>query len=161
MQNTSELHEWLDAYSSSHQNPTNIIIHKVCVPIIVLTFFGFLWSIPIPKSIRANFGSLSYSFMPVLLIGPAFAFYLRLSTTMAAAMFVFTLAAFALLGIMQQKKIRIFRLSLVVFILAWIGQFIGHGIEGKSPSFTEDLQYLAVGPLWTMASVFRALGIEY
>jgi uncharacterized membrane protein YGL010W len=49
----------------------------------------------------------------------------------------------------------------VIFILGWIVQFIGHGIEGKSPSFTKDLQFLAIGPLWTMASVFRALGIEY
>ena len=161
MQNTSELHQWLDAYSVSHQDPTNIIIHKVCVPTIVLTVFGFLWSIPLPKSIRANFGSLSYPLLPALLLGPAFAFYLRLSTQMAAAMFVFTLAGFALLGFMQQKRIRIFRLSLAVFILAWIGQFIGHNIEGKKPSFTDDLKFLAIGPLWTLASLFRTLGIEY
>jgi uncharacterized membrane protein YGL010W len=161
MQNTSDLHAWLDEYSSSHQNPTNIIIHKFCVPTIAFTVLGFLWSIPLPKFIRQNVGPLSRHFMPMLLIGPTLAFYFRLSTKMAVAMSMFALAAFALLAKMQQKRIPIFRVSLVIFILGWIVQFIGHGIEGKSPSFTKDLQFLAIGPLWTMASVFRALGIEY
>ncbi|CAF1082542.1 unnamed protein product [Adineta steineri] len=161
MENTTELHAWLDEYSSSHQNPTNILLHKICVPTIAFTVLGFLWSIPLPKSIRQNLGYVFSHIIPMLVIGPTLAFYFRLSTKMAMAMLVIILFACALLAKMEQKQVRIFRVSLIIFIVAWIGQFIGHDIEGKKPSFLEDLQFLAVGPLWTLASAFRALGIEY
>ena len=49
--------------------------------------------------------------------------------------------------------------SIVVFVLAWIGQFIGHKIEGKKPSFFQDVQFLLIGPAWLMAFVYRKLGI--
>jgi uncharacterized membrane protein YGL010W len=161
MQNTSELHAWLDEYSTSHQNPTNILIHKICVPIIALTVLGFLWAIPLPKFIRQNVGQMFSHIIPMVFVGPTLAFYFRLSTKMAATMTIIMLFTFVLLAKMEQKRIPIFRVSLVIFILAWIGQFIGHEIEGKKPSFFKDLQFLFVGPLWTLASAFRALGIEY
>lgn len=161
MANTTDLHAWLDEYSISHQDPTNIIIHKICVPTIAFTFLGFLWSVPLPKFIRQTVGSSLSHIIPMLAIAPTLAFYFRLSTKMAGAMTAIVLLAIALLAKMQQSRIRIFRLSLVVFVLAWIGQFIGHHIEGKKPSFFEDLQFLAIGPLWTLASAFRALGIAY
>ncbi|UJR21208.1 hypothetical protein I4U23_024305 [Adineta vaga] len=161
MENSSELHAWLDEYALSHQNATNIIIHKICVPTITFTVLGFLWSIPLPKTIRQNFGHLFSHLIPMLVIGPVLTFYFRLSTKMAIAMSILLSMAFIILGIMEQKHVRIFRVSLLIFVLAWIGQFIGHDIEGKKPSFFKDLQFLAIGPLWTLASAFRALGIEY
>ena len=50
--------------------------------------------------------------------------------------------------------------GLLVFVLAWIGQFIGHGIEGKRPSFFRDIQFLLIGPLWILADGYQRLGIE-
>ncbi|MGB5587430.1 MAG: Mpo1-like protein, partial [Gammaproteobacteria bacterium] len=29
--------QWLDEYGESHQNPTNKIIHWICVPVIALS----------------------------------------------------------------------------------------------------------------------------
>lgn len=161
MENRTELYAWLDEYSSSHQNPTNILIHKICVPTIAFTVLGFIWSIPFPKFVRQNFGQLFSHFIPMLALGPVIAFYFQLSTKMAVTMSVIILTALALLAKMEQNRVPIFRLSLLIFILAWIGQFIGHHIEGKKPSFFDDLKFLAVGPLWTLASAFRVLNIEY
>jgi uncharacterized membrane protein YGL010W len=48
-----------------------------------------------------------------------------------------------------------------VFVLAWIGQFIGHKIEGKKPSFFDDLRYLLIGPLFVLAVLYRRLRIAY
>jgi uncharacterized membrane protein YGL010W len=48
-----------------------------------------------------------------------------------------------------------------IFVLAWIGQFIGHAIEGKRPSFFKDLQFLMIGPMWLLALLYRRLGIRY
>jgi uncharacterized membrane protein YGL010W len=51
--------------------------------------------------------------------------------------------------------------SLGIFVAAWIGQFIGHAIEGKRPSFFKDLQFLLIGPLWLLAALYRRCGIPY
>jgi uncharacterized membrane protein YGL010W len=52
-------------------------------------------------------------------------------------------------------------ISLALFVLAWIGQFYGHKVEGKKPSFLDDLQFLMIGPAWLMGFVYRRLGINY
>jgi uncharacterized membrane protein YGL010W len=49
----------------------------------------------------------------------------------------------------------------VIFIGAWVAQFIGHKIEGKKPSFFEDIQYLWVGPLFVMSKLLRKLSIRW
>ena len=51
--------------------------------------------------------------------------------------------------------------SLGLFVVAWIGQFIGHAVEGKKPSFFQDLQYLLIGPVWLVAQGFRRVGWRY
>ena len=45
-----------------------------------------------------------------------------------------------------------------VFVVAWVGQFVGHHIEGRRPSFFTDLKYLLIGPLWTLDKLYRKLG---
>ena len=51
-------------------------------------------------------------------------------------------------------------LAVVVFVVAWIGQFIGHYFEGKRPSFFRDLRFLLIGPLWVLEKLYTALGIR-
>ncbi|HND86152.1 MAG TPA: DUF962 domain-containing protein [Pseudobdellovibrionaceae bacterium] len=41
-------------------------------------------------------------------------------------------------------------LAASAFAIAWVGQFYGHYLEGKRPSFFTDLQYLLIGPIWVM-----------
>ena len=48
-----------------------------------------------------------------------------------------------------------------VFVLAWIGQFVGHMIEGRKPSFFEDVKFLLVGPAWLLGFIYRRAGIRY
>ena len=47
-----------------------------------------------------------------------------------------------------------------VFVLAWIGQFVGHKVEGKKPSFFKDVQFLMIGPLWLLADVYRRADLD-
>ena len=51
--------------------------------------------------------------------------------------------------------------QLLIFAAAWIGQFIGHKIEGKKPSFLEDVQYLMIGPAWLLHFIFKKIGVRY
>ena len=53
---------------------------------------------------------------------------------------------------------RLLQLSLAVFLLAWIAQFVGHKLEGRKPSFLTDLSYLLIGPAWVLAKLYRRMG---
>ena len=45
--------------------------------------------------------------------------------------------------------------SVAIFVLAWIGQFYGHHVEGKKPSFLKDLQFLLIGPAWVFEKMSK------
>jgi uncharacterized membrane protein YGL010W len=55
----------------------------------------------------------------------------------------------------------LWNICIFLFVVAWIGQFIGHAIEGKRPSFFKDVQFLLIGPLWLLADAYRRLGIRF
>jgi uncharacterized membrane protein YGL010W len=158
-----ELTAWFDEYGLSHQNPINVLLHKICVPTITVTLFAMLWSLPIiPKHIRNTISVNQVGLLnPSLIFVPVLAFYWNLSPTMAIAMAMLSVIVVTSLVLMEKNHVRIFRLALIVFVLAWIGQFIGHEIEGKKPAFFKDLQFLLIGPLWTLAHAFRYFGIDY
>lgn len=124
--------EWLDEYSESHQNKTNKLIHWVCVPAIYFSIIG----------IMAHFSAL----LTALLLVLAFVFYARLDIVLAVAMAALTLMMGWFIWILP-VGIGFF---IALFVFAWIGQFYGHKVEGKKPSFFKDLQFLLIGPLWCM-----------
>jgi uncharacterized membrane protein YGL010W len=155
--------QWLDSYGQSHKHPVNILLHKICVPTIVFTVYGMLWTVPLPDSLRGliRIGNIGYANLASLTLAAGLLFYLRLSLRMAAGMAMMSVTMLALLGWLEARGVDIALLSLCLFVLAWIGQFVGHKIEGKKPSFFEDLQFLLIGPAWTLAALYRALGIRY
>jgi uncharacterized membrane protein YGL010W len=74
------------------------------------------------------------------------------------SMLIVSLAVVALLHAMGSH---VLIESIAIFIVAWIAQFIGHKIEGKKPSFFEDIQYLWVGPIFVLSKLFLKLGIKW
>ena len=124
--------EWLNEYSESHQNKTNKLIHWVCVPTIYFSIIG----------IMAHFSAL----LTALLLVLSFVFYARLDIVLAVAMAVLTLMMAWFIWILP-VGIGFF---MALFVFAWIGQFYGHKVEGKKPSFFKDFQFLLIGPLWCM-----------
>ena len=146
------LQEWLMAYSVSHQNKVNKWIHRVCVPVIFISIYAILFAIPTPSSfpVIVNWANLVYILALIfwfrlnILVGIAF---LIVGVLVAlGVMFYWVVFCFAL-------KMVLFKVALVAFILAWIGQFIGHHIEGKKPSFLDDLKFLLIGPIWIVYSI--------
>jgi uncharacterized membrane protein YGL010W len=61
----------------------------------------------------------------------------------------------------RSSAVPMWSICVLAFVVAWIGQFIGHAIEGKRPSFFKDVQFLMIGPLWLLADVYRRLGIRF
>lgn len=151
------VHEWFDKYGESHQNPTNKTIHWICIPLIMFSLMGMLWTIPLPEFIQfhplINLGTF-------LIVG-ALIFYLRLSIPLALGMLFVGGAMLYGNYLLSQNTEKLFSISFAIFFLAWVGQFIGHKIEGKKPSFFEDLQFLLVGPMWLLGFIYRSLGIKY
>ena len=131
-------------YGESHRNRTNKAIHWICVPLITWSVLAALWAAA-PMAAYAG-------------IGLSVAFYAWLSPAIAIGMLV----VFALM--IWPLTIAGFNVLLtagVVFVVAWIGQFVGHAIEGKKPSFFEDLKFLLVGPAWLLHFLYRKAGIPY
>jgi uncharacterized membrane protein YGL010W len=150
-----------DEYGQSHQNKINKIIHWICVPSIFFSIVGLFASIPHAFMIHwfpagwAPF--VNYATLALLL---SMIFYLIISRTIFVGMLL--VAALSLWGnalIMQAGFMPLWLFSVLVFVVAWIGQFIGHGIEGAKPSFFKDLQFLLVGPAWLLHFIYARLRI--
>ncbi|MBM9502245.1 DUF962 domain-containing protein [Leptospira sp. 201903071] len=157
---------WFGEYADSHRNPINKNIHWICVPLIYFTVIGLLWSIPVP-SVFASVPYLNFATIAFVL---AFAFYIRLSPALAFGMLLLTSLMIYLIVLLQATVLPVMigtyayglvDLSITIFVLAWIGQFIGHKIEGKKPSFFKDIQFLMIGPIWLLGFVYQKLKIAY
>jgi uncharacterized membrane protein YGL010W len=134
----------LEQYGETHQNPINKAIHWVCVPLIMWSALAALW-VASPLAVYA-------------LIAFSVVYYALMSLPLAIGMLALAALMVAPLPLVGANLLWI---ALVVFVLAWIGQFIGHAIEGRKPKFLQDLQFLLIGPAWLLQFVYRAVGIRY
>ncbi len=150
-----KIDDLLAQYGESHQNEFNKKVHWICVPAILFSIVGLLRSIPWPSgdSLWVNWAALA--FVPVTL------YYLRLSVPLAIGMVVIATSMLAFCQILLDLSMPLARVSAVLFVLAWVGQFYGHKIEGKKPSFFKDIQFLLIGPAWLLHFIYRKFGISY
>ncbi|WP_317205407.1 DUF962 domain-containing protein [Janthinobacterium sp.] len=145
MPETRSIDILLATYSESHRNRVNEVIHFVCVPLIVFSLLGLAWAIHPALALALSAAALYY--------------YTRLSKPFAIGM---ALMAAAMLGLLLAlPPPTVLPLSLAIFVLAWMGQFIGHKIEGKKPSFFDDLRFLLIGPLFVLGFLYRRLKLAY
>ncbi|HZG20026.1 MAG TPA: Mpo1-like protein [Herbaspirillum sp.] len=137
--------ELLARYGEHHRHPMNELIHCVCVPAIVFAVLGLCWLISPAVALLIAAGALAY--------------YLRLSPPLAVGMLA--MSALMLVVLARLPAGAVLPVSIVVFVLAWIGQFVGHRIEGRKPSFFQDLRFLLIGPLFVLAFLYRRWHIPY
>jgi uncharacterized membrane protein YGL010W len=153
---TRRLDWFLEKYGESHQNATNKLIHWVCVPLIMFSLLGMIYAIPFPIE------KLMYANWAAVLVGLALIYYITLSLPM---FFGFLVVGSAMVVgnhfLAQSVGANLIYVSLAIFALAWVGQFIGHKIEGKKPSFLEDIQFLLIGPAWLLHFIYKKIGLSY
>ena len=145
-----KVQEWFDEYAISHQNHTNQIIHYLCVPPIFFSVIGLLMCIP-TSFLENTFGMYNPLLENWAAVVSIFIliFYLRLGFWYFVQMLFFILLA--IIGnFWLGNNVNLFYASIIIFVVAWIGQFYGHKVEGKKPSFIKDLQFLLIGPLWVV-----------
>ena len=142
--------EYFDEYAVSHQNETNQTIHYICVPLIFFSVIGLLMSIP--TTILENTFGLYNPLLEnwAVVVGVIISiFYLRLGFWYFTEM-LFVILVSIIGNFWLGNTVNLLYASLIIFILAWIGQFYGHKIEGAKPSFLKDLEFLLIGPLWVI-----------
>lgn len=146
-------------YAESHQNPKNKTIHWICVPLIFFSILGFISLIPAPHFCAPFYGCISIaSLVAIILIS---IFYFRLSWKIAVIMIFIMLLFEHLIYFINISVPYSWLVFLIIFILSWIGQFYGHKIEGKKPSFLKDLQFLLIGPIWLLSFILKKWNIKY
>lgn len=151
------IQQWLSEYGESHQNVTNKTIHWICVPAIFFSIVGLLFSIKLGVMLTPAL-ELNVAIIVLLLV---VLYYVRLSPSLAVGMLLFSLACLAIAQQIESSGAKLWLVCTIVFVLAWIGQFFGHKVEGKKPSFLKDIQFLMIGPAWLMSFIYKKLGIGY
>lgn len=154
-----KIDDWLTLYGRDHKNSTNKLIHWICVPVILFSVLGLLMSIPFPMLADGwiNVATIFYVF--------ALIFYVRLSVPLFLGMLVigFVMIAgnrFLAESVLPFVGLNLWQFSLIIFVIAWVFQFIGHKIEGQKPSFLEDMQFLLIGPIWLLSFLYKKVGIK-
>ena len=143
------IQDWFSLYQESHQNPANVRMHFVCVPLIVFSIAGLLYTIPLPGLSQPWFNAC------FLVIALTLLFYLKFSLRLFLVMGLYFVSNFLLLWFWSSiHPTSLVPTCVTIFVVAWIGQFIGHKWEGKKPSFFQDLFFLLIGPAWVIQKVF-------
>jgi uncharacterized membrane protein YGL010W len=154
--------ELLTEYGQSHQNGTNKAIHWICVPLIFFSIVGLIASIPSQGVQRFMGEGNPYANWATVLLVLVLVYYVTLSIPLSIGMMLFSaLCLFVANQITTISLAPLWQICIVIFILAWIGQFYGHKVEGKKPSFFKDIQFLLIGPAWLMHFIYKRLGIPY
>ena len=150
-----KIEELFNEYAESHKNKTNQLIHFYCVPAIFFSIVGLFMSIP--SDSISNLLNINNPFIEnwaaIILVFLLF-YYLYLSFSTFVRMLTFSI--FCLVGnYFLSQNLNLFYSSIFIFIFAWIGQFYGHKIEGKKPSFFKDLTFLLIGPAWVFEKLLK------
>lgn len=136
----------LHHYGLSHVHPTNEVIHFVAIPAIMLSLTGLMFAL--------------HPALALVFFGASMVYYARLSWRFTGCMLLVSSVLLAMVDALDARGVLV-PVSVLVFVVAWIFQFIGHRIEGKKPSFFEDIQYLWVGPLFVLSKLFLRLGVRW
>lgn len=149
------LDTWFAEYAVSHQNETNKAIHYICVPAIFFSIVGLLMSIPagfLTNLAGGHFIVGNWATFALILV---LVFYFWLSISIGFKMLIFSILCI-IANYFISTVAPLWVVSLIIFSVAWIGQFYGHKIEGKKPSFLKDLQFLLIGPAWVIENIFSS-----
>jgi len=150
--------QWFGEYGESHSDPHNQLLHLICVPLIVLTVIGLIWSIPAPAAFAQISPWLNWATITIV---AAVVYYFTLSVTLGIGAAIALGVLAYIVRWLDTLAWPLWLTCLIIFIIAWIGQFVGHAFEGKRPSFFKDMQFLLIGPLWLLGHLYRKLGISY
>ncbi|TSJ40261.1 DUF962 domain-containing protein [Mucilaginibacter corticis] len=153
----------IDEYDSFHQKPSNRIVNYICVPLIVFSVVGFVWSLPFPQ-LKFLGPYISFLNWASFLIAFTIYYYMKLSPILS---YIMLLILFGLVYIVIQVQTAersgtlLPQVCVFIFVMANIAQFIGYRIEGKKPTFANEFKFMLTAPVWLLGLVMKKVGVKY
>lgn len=129
---------YLRQYARSHRNPANQRIHLLCVPLIFFATVALAWQVALPWGLN----------LAVLAAFPVLAFYAWLGLSSLLTGSAWMGLSLAICTLAEGLALPLGWIAGGLWLLAWAAQFYGHYLEGEKPSFSEDLVFLLIGPLY-------------
>ena len=144
-------------YRQYHQKKWTVFTHLIGVPLVTLAVFIFFGWI---KLSVPGFFSISIAWLGVIVFG---IYYLLLDLVIGAAATIMLIVLCAIANIFTTTGPSALSLKLfvIIFILGWIFQLIGHAIEGKKPALLDNfVESVFIAPFFVTAEIFFMLGYK-
>lgn len=155
-----DLSTFLHDYGDSHRHPVNQWVHIFCVPAIFVSTLGLFWLIPLGQWLGLEGAAAYWVNGGTLLAVLCMPFYLRLSMGVSLLMLGWLAVSIAVVTLVDRSALSLGWSALVLWLVAWAVQVWGHKVEGKKPSFTDDLVFLLVGPVFVSLELAYKLGLS-
>lgn len=155
-----DLSTFLHDYGDSHRHPVNQWVHIFCVPAIFVSTLGLFWLIPLGQWLGLKGAAAYWVNGGTLLALLCMPFYLRLSMGVSLLMLGWLAVSIAVVTLVDRGALSLGWSALVLWLVAWAVQVWGHKVEGKKPSFTDDLVFLLVGPVFVSLELAYKLGLS-
>lgn len=151
------LQQFLADYGESHQHPVNQWVHFICVPAIFISTLALFWLIPVGSWLGLD-GGAAYWINGATVAGVLAAIvYARLSLGTLVLMIGWFALSVVLIRLVEASPLSLLWTAVVVWLAAWVVQIWGHKVEGKKPSFVDDLVFLLIGPIFVSVEIAERL----
>ncbi|NNH25102.1 Mpo1 family 2-hydroxy fatty acid dioxygenase [Acinetobacter terrestris] len=150
----TKLEQLLSQYAAYHLDHKNILTHFVGIPLIVFAI--------VCLTARAGLmlSGIELTLALVILIASS-VYYLSLDRIFGLVMLIIYAIAYPFAYKIAQLDTSLWlSLSVGIFVVGWIFQFVGHFYEKKKPAFMDDVIGLAIGPLFVLAEMVFMLGFR-
>ncbi len=150
----TKLEQLLSQYAAYHLDQKNIYTHFIGIPMIVFSII----CLTARAGVIIPGGELT---LALILLLASCIYYFSLDRIFGLIMLVIYAIAYPFAyKIAQLDTTSWLGLSIGIFVVGWVFQFVGHFYEKKKPAFTDDIIGLAIGPLFVLAEMVFMLGFR-
>ncbi|RLZ07711.1 DUF962 domain-containing protein [Acinetobacter sp. 2JN-4] len=150
----TNLERLLSQYAAYHLDRNNILTHFIGIPLIVFSIL----CLTARAGVEVSGVSVTLASILILL---STIYYISLDKLFGILMLIIFIAAYPLaVKIAALPMWSWLGVSIGIFVVGWVFQFVGHYFEKKKPAFVDDLVGLAIGPLFVLAEFIFLLGFR-
>jgi len=150
----TKLEQLLSQYAAYHLDQKNIFTHFIGIPLIVFSI------ICLTARAGVTLAGFELTFALLLVIASSI-YYFSLDRIFGIIILVIFAFIYPLAyQIAQLQMASWLSLSIGIFVVGWLFQFVGHYYEKKKPAFFDDVIGLAIGPLFVLAEFVFLLGLR-
>ncbi|KAK7924601.1 hypothetical protein PG985_006655 [Apiospora marii] len=156
------LEKQLTFYGAYHDNPVNVGIHMVCVPLILFSGFAMAANtgslIPLPEALTIPYLPPNLGTLAAITWGTL---YVLLEPVAGTALAAICLAGAAgVNAALALDSALTNQVAIATHIVCWLLQFVGHGaFEGRAPALLDNLfQAIFLAPLFVWLELLFKVG---